>query len=518
MIKNPNLKLKFDWKMNFDRLPELAQIRVFSLLNVKERLLMKRTSKNVKMLIEHYFPLNSLCIFESGKPAYIKWPFSEETIKDQEKVRANFQISSTKRRFDLDLSMACFRNLKRLHFEGDLIIRNDALVRELLGQISYLEELEVLSIHSVRCLNLNSSKLKKLKVVSLDKAFVCFERDAHVGNVEAPDLREFNICDHYMDREIKLSVDSIIQRPEKLAVLRCGKFDETYPINLLTGLKHLVCQDVDRSFSLGKLPSLKLLETFPATSETIDILKNETKHFGQNVKVFVFGFGLEKLPAAFAKIDEFAILKKYHCALGFDFLQKIALNYFELERPCCMPAILSYSCLIRSFDSQVPRDFFRFYPSIETVVVCHKTEHSSLIRFLCYGTIKTLELRDDCFEQEFFNELSSLSTVVSSLLSLFFRRYTTKIDFSFVSKLENLARLTFASKSRRIWPSLSGLGCGLRRCKHFKGLAFIVNRRVFASMYPSCGQSNTYYSSVKHKNVYKGDCIQKATDCILSRL
>ena len=89
-------------RMNFDRLPELAQIRVLSFLNVKEKIKIKQVSKNMKFLIEKYLPLKSLCVYSRYKPVKVMWAFDKETITDQEMVEAHFQSRPKGKRFGFD--------------------------------------------------------------------------------------------------------------------------------------------------------------------------------------------------------------------------------------------------------------------------------------------------------------------------------------------------------------------------------------------------------------------------------
>ena len=489
--------------MNFDRFPLLVQIKILSFLNVKERLEIKSVSRLLKALIEQFLPLESLCIYRSCKPMKLKWPFTEEVIENQIMIQSH----SHQGQHGVDFSKAYFRNLKRLHVHGDLVSKGSNLLKH----INLLEELEVLSLYVVVFEDaLHNINLRKLKVLYFRD---CVSNWMRTVFFDMPNLISysnfFTVC---------TSIGFGTQRfgnPEKLEVLRCQAFGPNFTVNRLTGLKHLICLDIENSFSLEELPSLKLLETFPSSGETIRILKNRERSFPKDLKVFVFGFSLANLPEALMQPEEFQP-KGFNCSLYGNFLDHIAENYPKLERPSPWPTELFYSSLFESFGGRVPEDFFKFYPNIIHVKVSKKTDRFALIRLLKnHRGIEYLGLFEDCLDQDFFEELEAIS---SSLKNLVVKDYTKKVNFSFASKLENLRTIIFWSEELKLIPSDDFEP--LDQCKNLREVSFYTSRS-FAGIQISYTFKNCtkiYKGDVELEKVYEGECIKKAIDCINAEL
>lgn len=444
--------------MNFERMPELAQIRVLSFLDARERLQAQRVSKRVKVLVENYLPLKSLCLLVSVRPVNLRWPFSEEVIKEQDRVYVPLKLYDSNES-GLGFKKTNFRKLKKLHLEFDPLVGTG---QRFLKQIEFLEELEVLSIYGASFTpQFCQQNFKKLKVLFLENCHI-YGRDCLIN---VPNLMEYSHC-----CPLNGTITNF-KNLERLQVLRTQIFDRKFPINQLSGLKRLICIDIDNSFRLDELPNLKLLELFPSKRETIEIVRRiaESKRC---LKVFVFGFPIAELPTALANTNfpDFTLERSlaYYCPLRSTFLRQIAKNYSKIARPCSWPISLSYSSLVKSFREKVPRDFFRLYPEIKILTVSKKTEHFRLIRLLReHGGIEQLFLYDDCLGQEFFDNLGALS----SLNTLKLIRFIKKIDFSFLSKLKNLRNLVLQSDIGLLISE--GLE-SLEGCKHFELFIFMA--------------------------------------------
>ena len=470
--------------MNFNCLPEPAQIQVLSFLNVKERLEIKLVSKAVKTLIEQYFPLKSLCVYVRGKPAKVRWAFDKEAITDSEKVEVHFQSESNKKQYYFDFDKIYFENLKRLHIQGDCGYGNGM---GWLKCIRFLKELEILSVYDIKFPYPNIIRSPMLKVFTFKNPSV-FDDFQAVFELVTPNLREYNIISLNEPR-------TKFENPEKLEVLRCHTFGYKYPINRFTSLRHLVCRNVDNSVRPEHLRSLELIEAFPTDSNTIEKLRN--KEFTKDVKVFVFGFDLKNLPRVFTEIHPDQLLKQ------------IAANYASLEKPCYWTEVLNYSELSKVFGGQAPIDYFKFYPNIREVTVSEITNYCSLNHFLVNcGDIKKLYLEKNCVDQQFFN---GLKTISGSLNVLYITWYTLKIDFSFLSELTNLKTLVFWSSKIR-W-KLIGLE-SLEQCKildyfEFKTPRFSVNLKFDK-------YTKIYFLDFKRKQIYEGPSLRKAIACLNS--
>ena len=485
--------------MNFDRFPLLVQIKILSFLNVKERLEIKSVSRLLKALIEQFLPLKSLCIYRSYKPGKWNWPFTEEVIEDQVMIQAHFHQGE----HGVDFSKAYFRNLKRLHVHGDLVSKGPNLLKH----INLLEELEVLSAYLSYDYGLNNINLRNLKVLSFWDCNSDWRKTVFFG---MPNLKRFSFF-----KDGAFYYETKFGNPEKLEVFRCQAFGPKFTVNKLVGLKHLICQDLDSSFQLEEYPSLRLLEAFPSRGETTRILKNREMQFPKDLKVFVFGFSLANLPEVFIKTDEFVGFKSPNCWLSDNFLSYIANNYPNLERPCLWPIGLSYSLLFKSFCGRVPEDFLKFYPNIARLDVSERTDCSRLIRFLKnHGEIETLSLFDDCLDQNFFEELGSISSPLNCLV---IREFTKNVDFSFASKLENLTTIYYCFGSKIIIPNESFEP--LEQCKNLKTVKFYLTRshvawHFYGAIEISYKNGKRNYISEVDEIVYEGECIKKAIDCI----
>ena len=239
--------------------------------------------------------------------------------------------------------------------------------------------------------------------------------------------------------------------------------------------------------------------------------------------MFVYGFRIADLPFALAT-TEFADFNPerrsstHQCTLPSAFLEHIAKNYSKLERPCSWPTALSYSSLVKFFHKKVPKDFFKFYSEIKILTVSKRIGRFSLTRLLAdHGGIEQLILTDDCLGQEFFNRLE----VISSLDFLNLIRYNKKIDFSFVSKLENLRTLGYQSDTGLL--TSEGLE-SLEDYKYFETFYFTAARFTLEELIhnPTIRTKTFHISKVtelytlksNNKKIYEGEDIREAIAAI----
>ena len=491
----------------------MAQIRVLSFLDARERLQAQRVSKRVKVLVENYLPLKSLCLLLSVRPVNLRWSFSEEVINEPDRVYVPLKWYDSNES-GLGFKKTNFRKLKKLHLEFDPLVGTG---QRFLKQIEFLEELEVLSIYGASFTSqFCQQNFKKLKVLFLENCHF-YGGDCLIN---APNLIEYSHC-----WPLNGTITNF-KNPERLQVLRTQIFDRKFPINQLSGLKRLICIDIDNSFRLDELPNLKLLELFPSKRETIEIVRRiaESKRC---LKVFVFGFPIAELPTALAttNFQDFnpERTSAHHCILRSPFLRQIAKNYSKVERPCSWPTAVSYSSLMKFFRQEVPRDFFKHYPQIKMVEVflsvSKKFDHFKLIRLLKeHGGIEQLFLFDDCLGQEFFDNLGALS----SLNTLKLIRFIKKIDFSFLSKLKNLRNLVLQSDTGLLISE--GLE-SLEGCKHFELFIFMAvnptdaepfyHHAVMKKSFRLIKRSEFYILKTRDgKKIYQGEDIRESIAAI----
>ena len=401
----------------------LILLKVFSFLNVEEKLKLRLVSKSVKCWCDLLNTHRNLCIYEDEKPINLKWSSNEEYINDQDKIKIKF---SNEERCELNLNKTILMNLKCLY---------------------------VYKFKKLNSLLLNLTKLVELTIVYFDDKYYDFTRpigrfshfrstDELILNLQ--ELKTFTLINNgYEKLELntpKLTNASIITRyfsddhNHIFHFKDCVKFLKCQLFNLLNlkfpNLEHLICSEIKSRFDLRELPKLKIIEYYGSNLEIIEDLKAQ-----KNPKLDIFVNGFQDA------LIELNLKRRYEGYCYYlklyedDDYRKIRNNFSRFIRPIQLPIEIHYDLFVKYFNHQSIASNFSI---IKCLIVDGIDDLNSLASFLESKNCETLEeltLRKCNLTQKFCDSLLRFQTL--TLLKIR-ELVKNELNYDFILNLQNL--------------------------------------------------------------------------------
>ena len=476
--------------MDLELLPDMVLYRIFSNFNLSEKSRLKSVCKRWHFLLQTLEVGSTLVLHDPEMRASLKWldfiksidsddvcelnlPFNgplNDPFKWNQRPAgyltglANKQLDRIKKFYAFGIRRAARLLLELGHLPRLEILRIENCAYYLEGPVAETKEFQIdlpdLCLLSIQnCFHILQEGFPRYTIYSYDR----FVRAYTVFRIRAPNLIYCALDDFEEDAIVQLAYF------EKIRYIRCNYFD-TKAARKAVNLETLICQRFELPFQLDALPKLKEIAIFPFGSlfqsgiqesdrkhvefnfklAFTNLLKQRTSLARSNLKIVVNGFDESADQSSGESTGESFHLNAKNRYKAFKFMQlgfhifattknaeMIAKNYDKLVRPLPFQTRVTYTQVARAFNGQIPANFFKYFPEIQSVKVsAHPDSLSDLLNFLenC-SDLKCLDLFNCQFDQLFYEQLARFQSLRYLSVHELSER---QIDFSFVCQLKHL--------------------------------------------------------------------------------
>lgn len=420
-----------------DRLPDLALLEVFSFISVEERFkTLRMICKRWKQVVESQIQ-RDLVVYGGEYPLKQRWPSGNRRVDNQSIIRKSL--------FDLYLTNGYYKAIKRLFlcridYAG---LERNGLMTKLVDCMCQLEELSIdqtpylLSPFDNQIdfenINLDGLTFPNLRVLSVKQKFRA------KASITAPKLEIFVIWNGSF-QGYKDPLKIVLSHPERLRYLQCPLVGQE--IGVFSNLEHVSAQHAKLDFHLSNHQKLKQLDlcvcrVFERTEfsihETIEALMEQREQLKlDHLKITQFGTEDpvvdHRLSRCHFSSDDFCPyngVRSFTKNFTIDYLPwSIGLQWWDF-----IPTTEGFSELCRT----------RLNVERVKLFECDSPKSNLVIQFLVeVGGVKSLSLQNCSFDQQFFDQL----TTVPYIAVLKITRFFNVTDFEFISGIRFLVELS----------------------------------------------------------------------------